>query len=92
MPFLLEGKIRDISNKGAYLLLPMEFRVGQRVRLEMHVPPEAARSLGLGIQCEAEVIRVDPPAPGGQGRGVAVRILSFQTPEIFPGGSSANWQ
>ena len=83
-PSLVRAHTRDVSHRGAFLWAPAIFSVGQRLRLEMEVVPEAGQNLGLKISCDAEVVRLQPARPPESPSGVAVRILSFDTPRPVP--------
>jgi PilZ domain len=85
-PSLVRAQTRDISHQGAFLWVPPLFSLGQQLRLEMDVAPEAEQNLGLKIKCEAEVVRLQPATPLEKTPGMAVRILKFDTPRplLFP--------
>jgi PilZ domain len=83
-PSLVRAHTRDISHRGAFLWAPAIFPLGQRLRLEMNVAPEGEQNLGLKIKCEAEVVRLQPASPPTTSSGIAVRILSFETPRPVP--------
>jgi hypothetical protein len=82
MESLVLGQTRNISNRGAYILVTATLQVGQRLRLTLDVPPQAGRGPGLEIPCEAEVVRVEPAGGGEPGTGVALRVLRFETPKV----------
>ncbi len=79
-PSLVRAQTRDISHRGAFLLAPAIFNVGQPLRLEMGVATDQSQNLGLDIKCEAVVVRLQRAVPPEVPSGVAVRILKFDTP------------
>ncbi len=79
-PALIRALTRDVSNRGAFLWMPPLFAVGQQLHLEMDVPPQSGQTLELRIECDAEVVRVQPPGPENSKAGMAVRIVRFSTP------------
>ena len=81
-PAVIEGRTRDISNRGAYFWARAAFHLGQSLHLTWNIPPELNRKSALEIRCVAEVIRLDPEGPRATGVGVGVRILRFGTPKV----------
>ena len=79
-PSLVQAQTRDISHRGAFLLAPAIFNVGQRLGLEMGVATDESPNLGLQIKCEAVVVRLQPPIPPDVPSGIGVRIERFDTP------------
>jgi hypothetical protein len=79
-PSLVRAQTRDISYRGAFLLAPAIFPVGQRLHLEMGVATDESQNLGLQIKCEAVVVRLQPALPPEVPSGMAVRIEKFDTP------------
>jgi PilZ domain-containing protein len=77
------GRLRDISNHGAYLWSGQSFAPGQTLRLILEVPPDQGRNWALEIQCEAEVLRVEPGNPRTGETGLAVRIAHFNIPKVL---------
>lgn len=84
-PIRGEGKTRDVSSRGAFFQAKGEFKVGQRLRLTMEVPPDLDRRYSLRINWEAEVVRIEPGKPGDESLGVAVRVLHTQPPYVYYG-------
>lgn len=82
-PSLVKAQTRDISNRGVYIWIPPLYRLGQRLGLEMDVPPGSFQELGLHLRCTAEVVRVEAPKPPENKSGMGLRILSFETPRPF---------
>ncbi len=76
-------RTRDISNHGAYLWSPQHFETGQFLHLTLEVPPDQGRNWTLEIQCEAEVVRVEPGIRQPEETGVAVRILHFRFQKVL---------
>jgi hypothetical protein len=83
-PSLVRAHTRDINHRGAFLWAPAIFSVGQRLRLEMDVTSEGGQNFGLKISCNAEIVRLQPASSPESPSGVAVRILSFDTPRPLP--------
>lgn len=78
----IAGRTRDISSRGAYVWCGERFDKGQSLQLTLEVPPDRGRNWTLEIQCEAEVVRVEPANPRHEGTGIAVRILRFKIPQV----------
>jgi hypothetical protein len=83
-PFLVRGRLRDISNKGVFLWAPPLFRTGQELRIDLEIPSAAGPSQGLKIGFHAHVVRTEPGEPGTTDSGIAARILRSDTPRIVP--------
>jgi hypothetical protein len=81
-PAVIEGRTRDVSNKGAYFWARGPFHLGQSLHLTWNVPAELNHHSALEIDCVAEVIRLDPENPGQPGVGVGVRVLHFGIPKV----------
>ncbi len=79
-PALLRALTRDISHRGAFLWMQTAFPPGQRLHLEMDAGPENGQDMVLRIECDAEVVRVQPPTSDGGKSGLGVRILRHNTP------------
>jgi hypothetical protein len=79
-PSLIRAQTRDISHRGAFILTPPIFNVGQYLRLEMGVATDESQNAGLQIKCEAVVVRLRPPNPPEVPSGIGVRIERFDTP------------
>jgi PilZ domain len=79
-PSLVRATTRDISNRGAFIWVPPVFSLGQQLRMEMEVAPGPGHSVELKIDCDAEVVRVEPSVAPGNRSGIAVRILRFDAP------------
>jgi hypothetical protein len=79
---VVEGRTRDVSNKGAYFWARAAFHLGQALHLTWNIPAELNRKSALEIRCVAEVIRLGPEEPAIGGLGVGVRILHFGTPKV----------
>ena len=76
------GRTRDISSRGAYFWCRERFDRGQSLQVTLEVPPDQGRNWTLEIQCEAEVVRVEPASPRQEQTGIAVRILRFAIPQV----------
>lgn len=87
---MLDGRTRDVSNGGAYLFCEQtpgcdgQLVAGALLLVSLTAPPDRGRQWTIDIECEAEVVRVEPPASGHQEYGVAVRILRFSMPKVMP--------
>jgi len=83
-----QASTRNVSNAGAYLLCEprADFQQipapGDRLHMTLKVPPDQGRQWALELKCEAEVVRVDPAAPGQRDWGFAVRIHQFRIPKV----------
>lgn len=77
------GHLRDISNHGAYLWSAQRFATGETLHLTLEVPPDQGRNWTLEIECETEVVRVEPGYPRTGETGLAVRILRFSIPKVL---------
>lgn len=82
------GRLRDISNQGAYLWSDQQFTTGQTLRLTVEVPPDQGRNWTLKIECEAEVVRVESRHSQTGETGAAVRILRFSIPKVLSAADS----
>lgn len=82
------GHLRDISNHGAYLWSDQHFTAGQILHLTLEVPPDPGRNWTLEIECETEVVRVEPGHPQTGETGVAVRIRRFSIPKVLSAADS----
>lgn len=80
-PSLL-GRTRDVSTRGAFLWATGQYSVGSRLRLRFEVPADVTDQYAMRISCDAEVVRVEPALVNPDERGVAVRVLSFDPPEV----------
>lgn len=79
---VVEGRTRDVSNKGAYFWARAAFHLGQALHLTWNIPAELNPNSALEIRCVAAVIRLGPEEPAIGGSGVGVRILHFGTPKV----------
>jgi hypothetical protein len=79
---VVEGRTRDVSNKGAYFWARAAFHLGQALHLTWNIPAELNHNSALEIRCVAAVIRLGPEEPANGGLGVGVRILHFGTPKV----------
>ena len=82
----LVARTRDISNDGAYLWCRKRLAVGQLLAVTIDAPADQGREWAVQIQCQAEVVRVDPPSLERPEFGVAMRIRRFHIPKVvtFP--------
>lgn len=78
----LLGRTRDVSTRGAFLWVSTAYEVGSRLRLRFEVPAEVTDQYSMKIACDAEVVRIEPAVVRADERGIAVRVLAFDPPEI----------
>lgn len=71
MSFVLPGKLRNISARGALADLPSLIQVGTRVRLDLAIP----FSRLVWLSYEGEVVRLEAT---GTGVGTAIRFTSVR--------------
>jgi hypothetical protein len=91
-PFLFISMIRNISNRGAYIVGPLDVRIGEHLRLELDLLPDGPGKVGVRLRCDAEVLRKEA-LPGGtkdETFGIGVRILGYEPPHIVPAGPDGN--
>jgi hypothetical protein len=86
-PSLL-GRTRDVSTRGAFLWVSGQHEVGSRLRLRFEVPASVTDQYAMRLSCDAEVVRVEPALVKPEERGLAVRVLSFDPPEVALGGEN----
>ncbi len=63
----LQGKSRDLSIAGFFLLSPVPVPLGTQVRLTFSVPPQNRWQPSLRFGCNATVVRLEPQESGGCG-------------------------
>lgn len=78
------GRTRNVSSRGAYLILSEAFAPGQVVFLTLDVPPDQCRALAIEIQCDATVVRVEAAAPGRGDHGIASDSFVPPSPKTQP--------
>lgn len=84
IPPAVNGRTRDISNRGAYVWSRKRFEAGQPLHLALEVPPDQGWNWAFEILCEAEVVRVETGNQRLKETGLAVRFLRFQIPKVSP--------
>ena len=82
----LEGKLLNISNDGAFIWVPLDIQVGERVQITLDVWPDGYGKPGLSLRCWAHVVHKQPGGPGEKPFGIGVRIAGFDPPEIIAPG------
>jgi hypothetical protein len=85
-PFLFKCIIRNISNRGAYIVGPLDVRIGEHLRMELDLLPDGPGTVGVRLRCDAEVLRKEA-LPGGttdKAFAIGVRILGYEPPQITP--------
>ncbi len=80
-----QGEIHNISNRGAYVRVPVDPRIGEHLHLELDLLPDGPGRVGLRLRCDAEVVRKEPPTDGSKNFGLGVRIVGYEPPQFIPG-------
>jgi hypothetical protein len=74
-----KGVTGDLSAAGVYIRADASLEVGSPVEFEITLPPEMTGGQeNVTIQCKGRVVRADESGKGGEGRGVACVIDSYE--------------
>jgi len=73
------GVTGDLSAAGVYIKADAAMEIGSPVEFEITLPPEMTGGQeNVTIQCKGRVVRADESGKGGEGRGVACVIDSYE--------------
>jgi len=74
-----EGTTGNLSAAGVYIRADASLDIGSPVEFEITLPPEMTGGQeNVTIQCKGRVVRSDETGEGGEGRGVACVIDSYE--------------
>jgi hypothetical protein len=74
-----KGVTGNLSAAGVYIRADAAMEIGSPVEFEITLPPEMTGGQEhVTIQCKGRVVRADPTGEGGEGRGVACVIDSYE--------------
>ena len=74
-----KGLTGNLSAAGVYIRADAAMEIGSPVEFEITLPPEMTGGQeNLTIQCKGRVVRADATGSGGEGRGVACVIDSYE--------------
>ena len=74
-----KGVTGNLSAAGVYIRADAAMQVGSPVEFEITLPPEMTGGQeNVTIQCKGRVVRADETGSGGEGRGVACVIDSYE--------------
>ena len=74
-----EGTTGNLSAAGVYIRADSSMEIGSPVEFEITLPPEMTGGPeNVTIQCKGRVVRADETGEGGEGRGVACVIDSYE--------------
>jgi hypothetical protein len=74
-----KGVTGNLSAAGVYIRADASMEVGSPVEFEITLPPEMTGGQeNVTIQCKGRVVRADETGEGGEGRGVACVIDSYE--------------
>jgi len=74
-----KGVTGNLSAAGVYIRADAAMDVGSPVEFEITLPPEMTGGQeNVTIQCKGRVVRADETGQGGEGRGVACVIDSYE--------------
>ena len=74
-----QGTTGNLSAAGVYIRADESLEVGSPVEFEITLPPEMTGGPeNVTIQCKGRVVRADETGAGGEGRGVACVIDSYE--------------
>ena len=74
-----EGVTGNLSAAGVYIRADSSMEIGSPVEFEITLPPEMTGGQeNVTIQCKGRVVRADETGTGGEGRGVACVIDSYE--------------
>ena len=73
------GVTGNLSAAGVYIRADSAMEIGSPVEFEITLPPEMTGGPeNVTIQCKGRVVRADETGEGGEGRGVACVIDSYE--------------
>jgi hypothetical protein len=73
------GVTGNLSAAGVYIRADSALDIGSPVEFEITLPPEMTGGQeNVTIQCKGRVVRSDPTGAGGEGRGVACVIDTYE--------------
>ena len=73
------GVTGNLSAAGVYIRADASMEIGSPVEFEITLPPEMTGGQeNVTIQCKGRVVRSDETGEGGEGRGVACVIDSYE--------------
>ena len=73
------GVTGNLSAAGVYIRADASLEIGTPVEFEITLPPEMTGGPeSVTIQCKGRVVRADETGSGGEGRGVACVIDSYE--------------
>jgi hypothetical protein len=73
------GVTGNLSAAGVYIRADASMEIGSPVEFEITLPPEMTGGQEhVTIQCKGRVVRADETGEGGEGRGVACVIDSYE--------------
>jgi hypothetical protein len=73
------GTTGNLSAAGVYIRTDPSMEIGSPVEFEITLPPEMTGGQeNVTIQCKGRVVRADETGEGGEGRGVACVIDSYE--------------
>jgi hypothetical protein len=74
-----KGVTGNLSAAGVYIRADAAMEIGSPVEFEITLPPEMTGGQeNVTIQCKGRVVRADESGQGGEGRGVACVIDSYE--------------
>jgi hypothetical protein len=74
-----KGTTGNLSAAGVYIRADAAMEIGTPVEFEITLPPEMTGGQeNVTIQCKGRVVRADETGEGGEGRGVACVIDSYE--------------
>jgi hypothetical protein len=74
-----KGVTGNLSAAGVYIRADASLGMGSPVEFEITLPPEMTGGTeNVTIQCKGRVVRADETGSGGEGRGVACVIDSYE--------------
>jgi PilZ domain len=74
-----KGVTGNLSAAGVYIRADASLDIGSPVEFEITLPPEMTGGTeNVKIQCKGRVVRADETGSGGEGRGVACVIDSYE--------------
>ena len=74
-----KGVTGNLSAAGVYIKADASMEIGSPVEFEITLPPEMTGGQeNVTIQCKGRVVRADETGEGGEGRGVACVIDSYE--------------
>ena len=73
------GMTGNLSAAGVYIRADASMEIGSPVEFEITLPPEMTGGPeNVTIQCKGRVVRADETGEGGEGRGVACVIDTYE--------------